>query len=115
NQSPKGRALFFQKNVPLAAGISNVNMTSSWVDPPATTIGTQDGNTPTPANFLTGPTVLDYIRISPTGPLLPLVFTLTTIGPRLSLCVTYRTTAFTDEQARAISREFVTRLEQLCR
>lgn len=120
-QSPRGRALFFQKNIPLIAGISNVNMTSSWVDPPPTTIShtavsatIAAGNPPPPNSFLTGPMVLDYLRISPTGPLLPLVFTLTTIGPRLSLCVTYRTTAFTDEQARALGADFIKRLEQLC-
>jgi hypothetical protein len=57
--------------------------------------------------------VLDYLRISPAGPLSPLVFTLTTIGRRLSLCVTYRTTAFRDDRTREIVDDFVRRLETI--
>ena len=92
------QAQVFQKNVPVTAGISNVNMTKSWVD------------TPDEASRENGPVVLDYLRISPTGPLLPLVFTLTTIRDRLSLCCTYRTTAFTDAQAQDIVRKFIDKL-----
>jgi len=54
--------------------------------------------------------VLDYFRVSPVGPLLPLVFTLTTICHRLSLCVTYRTTAFSQKQAERIATELMERL-----
>jgi hypothetical protein len=90
--SEKNRALMFQKNVPLTAGISNVNLTHSWID------------SPPPGTM---PLVLDYRRISPTGPLIPLVFTLTTIGSRLSLYVTWRRAAFTDEQAQIIIDAFI--------
>ena len=93
----KNKALIFQKNVPQVAGISNVNMTGSWVDqPPATSTSADDI-----------PMIQDYLRISPTGPLLPLVFTLTTIHDRLSLFVTYRTTAFTPQQAEGIVDDFM--------
>lgn len=93
----KDKAGLFQKNVPVAAGISNVNMTKSWVDMPTA-----------PEK---GPQVLDYLRISPTGPLIPIVMTLTTINQRLSLCVTYRTTAFTNGQAQKIIDTFTERLK----
>jgi hypothetical protein len=92
------RAQVFHKNVPVTAGISNVNMSKSWVD------------TPVDASRSDGPVVLDYLRISPAGPLIPLVFTLTTIQRRLSLCCTYRTTAFTAAQAQELVREFIDRL-----
>ncbi len=45
------------------------------------------------------------------GPLIPLVFTLTTIGGRLNLCVTYRTTSFSEKNARMVTRKFVDGLE----
>ena len=99
--SPRNRALLLHKMVPVVAGISNVKMTGSWVDRSAQ-----------PREESGRARVLDYLRISPTGPLIPLVFTLTTIGQRLSLCVTYRTTAFSDEQANGIVADFVQRLEK---
>lgn len=93
----KDKARLFQKNIPVVAGISNVNMSRSWVDMPTL-----------PQR---GPQIVDYLRISPTGPLLPIVLTLTTINQRLSLCVTYRTTAFTDAQAQAVIDTFTERLK----
>ena len=48
--------------MPLAAGISNVNLNRSWA-----------------AAYHPAP-LLDYLRVTPTGPMLPLVFTTTTIG-----------------------------------
>ena len=86
----------FNKQMPLVAGISNVNLTRTWADQERTPAGTA--------------TVLDYFRISPVGPLVPLVFTLTTTRARLSLCVTYRRTAFTRDEAELIADDFVDRL-----
>ena len=97
---PRFKAQFFQKGLPLLAGISNVNLTSSWADQEKMPPGGQA-------------MVLDYFRISPVGPLVPLVFTLTTIRDRLSLCVTYRTTAFSQDQAKRIARELMERLRCL--
>jgi len=57
--------------------------------------------------------VLDYLRISPSGPLSPLVFTLTTIGQRLSLCVTYRTTSFREDQLHQVVEDFIQRLQSV--
>jgi len=99
--SPRNRALLLHKMVPVVAGISNVKMTGTWADR-----ATQQRDDPAQ------PRVLDYLRISPTGPLIPLVFTLTTIGERLSLCITYRTTAFSDDQVQEIVDDFISRLEK---
>jgi hypothetical protein len=96
---PRFRASLLHKTVPMAAGISNVNMSGSWADPEGHADG--DGE----------PRVLDYLRISPAGPLIPLVFTLTTISGRLSLCVTYRTTAFSEEKLLQLVEDFMHRLE----
>jgi hypothetical protein len=94
---PRFKAQLFQKGLPSLAGISNVNLTGSWADQLDMASGGRA-------------TVLDYFRISPVGPLLPLVFTLTTIRDRLSLCVTYRTTAFSREQAEQVTTKLMKRL-----
>jgi NRPS condensation-like uncharacterized protein len=95
-RKPRRKAQLFQKMLPLLAGVSNVNLTGSWVDREDTMAG--------------DPRVIDYVRVSPVGPLLPLVFTLTTIRDRLSLSVTYRTTAFSRIEVEQIARDFVARL-----
>jgi hypothetical protein len=97
---PRFKALLFQKGLPLLAGISNVNLTNSWADQREMTRGGRA-------------MVLDYFRISPVGPLVPLVFTLTTIRDHLSLGVTYRTTAFSQKQAEGIATELIQRLQCL--
>ena len=111
-ESSRFRASLLHKTVPLVAGISNVNMTGSWAD---------SKSDPGPAGEAGmegmggGARVLDYLRISPAGPLIPLVFTLTTIRGRLSLCVTYRTTSFRPEKLHGIVDDFVRRLEEIGR
>jgi NRPS condensation-like uncharacterized protein len=95
-REPRRQAQLFSKMLPLLAGISNVNLTGAWMDEDKV--------------VETGPRVIDYLRVSPVGPLLPFVFTLTTIRGRLSLCVAYRTTAFTRAQAQHIAHDFATLL-----
>jgi NRPS condensation-like uncharacterized protein len=97
---PRFKAQFFQKGLPFLAGISNVNLTGSWAD---------QEKMPATGQAV----VLDYFRVSPVGPLVPLVFTFTTIRDRLSLCVTYRTTAFSQNQAEQIATELTERLQNL--
>lgn len=97
---PRFKAQLFQKALPLLAGISNVNLTGSWADQKEMPPGGRA-------------MVLDYFRISPVGPLVPLVFTLTTIRDCLSLCVTYRTTAFSQNQAERIATELMEQLQRL--
>jgi hypothetical protein len=106
--STRFRATLLHKWAPLVAGISNVNMTGSWADSKA-------GQIPAPVEGARGPRVVDYLRISPAGPLIPLVFTLTTIRGQMSLCVTYRTTSFRAEKLTEIVDDFVRRLEEVGR
>ena len=100
SSQPRFKAQLFPKGLPFLAGISNVNLTGSWADQGTTSSGDEA-------------MVLDYFRISPVGPLVPLVFTFTTIRNRLSLCVTYRTTAFFQSQAEEIASELMERLQRL--
>jgi hypothetical protein len=97
---PRFKAQFFQKGLPFLAGISNVNLTGSWAD---------QEKMPATGQAV----VLDYLRVSPVGPLVPLVITFTTIRDHLSLCVTYRTTAFSQNQAEQIATELTERLQNL--
>lgn len=97
---PRFKAQFFQKALPFLAGISNVNLTGSWAD---------QEKMPATGQAM----VLDYFRVSPVGPLVPLVFTFTTIRHHLSLCVTYRTTAFYQDQAEQIATELAEILRNL--
>lgn len=70
---PKKLMEFYRKRFALAGGISNVNLTQEW-----------------PGEF--HPSVIrSYHRTSPTGPMMPLVLTPTTLGDQLSVCCTYRT------------------------
>jgi hypothetical protein len=93
SRNPARRAQIFHRTMPMLGGISNVNLTDSW-------IGRDSG-------------ILDYIRVSPAGPIVPIVFTLTTIRERLSLCVTHRTAVFPNDQAAAIVTDFVERLTSI--
>jgi hypothetical protein len=63
---------FYRKRLPLGGGISNVNMAGSWVDDHHPEL------------------ILDYVRASPAGPMLPLVITPTTLGNRLHFGMTCR-------------------------
>lgn len=94
---PRHKALFFQKNCPLLAGASNVNLTGAWMEQ-------SDG---------LGEVVQDYVRISPVGPLLPVVFALTTFRSRLNLCLTWRKAALTEAQAKELCTAFITLLGEL--
>ena len=88
-------AIFFSKNLPLLAGISNVNLTDQWM-------------CHTEANTFE---ICNYFRVSPVGPLLPLVWATTTFKNRLTLCLTYRQTALNPRQAEGLIDDFVVMLE----
>jgi hypothetical protein len=80
-------AEFYRKRMPISAGISNVNLA------------------PSPWNRLPG---LDrFVRISPTGPLMPVVLSATTLGDRCTLGLTRRTHAVSDEQADILTRSLL--------
>lgn len=88
-------AEFYRKRCPLVAGISNVNLNRDW-----------------PSRVHPVP-LIRYGRVSPTGPMLPIVFTPTTLGTSLDVGFTYRTGDVEDSVARSILSSFVARLESL--
>jgi NRPS condensation-like uncharacterized protein len=84
----------YLKHYPISAGLSNVRLDASWF------AGATD-------------MVLNYIRIGPTGPMLPIVLTPTTYGNRLNLGVTYRESSFTEAETRKLIDLFFEKLERL--
>jgi hypothetical protein len=86
---------FYRKELPLAGGSSNVDLTRTWA-----------------ADYHPAP-LLDYIRVSPTGPMTPLVVTTTTLGGQFHLGVTHRTGLISSERAAAVATTFLRRLESL--
>lgn len=86
---PRRKMLFFYKHAPLAAGISNVNIDEPW-----------EG-------------ALNYWRVSPTGPLAPLVFSLTTFDNTLTVCLAYRTSAMDEKIAKTLCGQFCEQLQAL--
>ena len=86
---------FYRKHMPLAGGISNVNLNHTW------------------ARKYHPQPLMEYIRVSPTGPMVPLVFTTTTLGEDLAFGLTYRAALFNDDLAGKIAATFQARLAQL--
>jgi hypothetical protein len=86
---------FYRKRLPLAAGISNVNLNRTWV-----------------AEYHPAP-ILDYIRVSPTGPMLPVVFTPCTLGNRMHFGLTHRVSILPDDRAAQCAAEFARRLTSI--
>ncbi len=86
---------FYRKHMPLAGGISNVNLASSW------------------AAMHYPQTVRQYVRVSPTGPMIPVAFTPTTLGDDLHLAMTYRQSLISDQTAHRMADGFLNHLRQL--
>ena len=91
--SPQNWVRFYLKHMPLAAGISNVNLGRTWA-----------------ADYHPG-VILDYLRFSPTGPALPVVFTPSSLGQKSHVAVTYRAGLVGEDGAARMIRSFVRRLE----
>ena len=89
---PAIEALLQTNGLPLAGGVSNVNLNGSWA-----------------SEYHPAP-LLDYVRVSPSGPMMPLVFTPTTLGSRLNFGLTCRTSVVPPERAEEMSRMFIDRL-----
>ena len=83
---------FYRKEMPMAGGLSNVNLNGTWA-----------------ARYHPEP-LRQYIRVSPTGPLVPLVFSATTLGSQLSVSVTCREALLTREAAGQMAEAFLDRL-----
>jgi len=85
---------FFRKHMPLAGGISNVNMNRTWA-----------------GKYHPNP-LLGYVRASPTGPMIPVAFTPTTLGDDLQAAMTYRSALINPETAGRMLEGILTRLCQ---
>lgn len=90
--SPPSLCEFYRKRLPLLAGVSNVDLSRSWVSHhhPAA--------------------IAAFFRISPAGPTLPMVVTPTTLGEQFNVAFTWRKQAFSPEHARAFMDAFTTSL-----
>ncbi len=92
--NPKRIPQFYQKHCPMAGGISNVNMNRSWA-----------------REYHPSP-LLDYIRISPTGPMMPLVFATTTLGENFHFALTYRPSVVSTEHIESLCGDFMRYLNE---
>jgi hypothetical protein len=92
--SPERRRKFYQKNYPLWGGLTNMNLNSLWAK------SNDDG----PA---------DYFRAVSTGPVTPLVFSVTTVGDRANVGVSYRSTVFSATDIESVKNNFMQHLEEL--
>lgn len=92
---PADIASFYRKRVPLSAGISNVNLTQDPI-----------------SRFHPDP-ITHFVRASPTGPLMPLVISATTLGPSFHFGLTRRTSAVPTPMAQAIAQQITTLLQSL--
>lgn len=86
---------FYRHRTPLLGGISNVNLCDSWA-----------------AEHHPG-VVQRYLRISPTGPMLPVVFCATTLNDRLDLSLTWRDAMLDADAADRLGRDFIDKLRSL--
>jgi hypothetical protein len=86
---------FYRKRIPLAGASSNVNLNHCWA-----------------GKYADNP-ILDYIRVAPTGPMTPLVFSTTTLGDTLSISLTYRSAIIPPDQADLLCQKFISQLEKL--
>jgi hypothetical protein len=88
------RRKFYQKNHPLWGGLTNMNLNSLW--------GQAEPDAP-----------LDYFRGVSTGPATPLVFSVTTVGNRANVGLSFRSTVFSPTDIEQVKSEFIRQLEQL--
>jgi hypothetical protein len=92
--STERRRKLYQKNYPLWGGVTNMNLNSLWPE--------SDG-------------AWDYFRAVSTGPVTPLVLSVTTAGDHANVGLSYRSTVFSPadvEQIRGGLRESILELEK---
>jgi hypothetical protein len=92
--STEGLMEYYRKRAATAAGISNVNLNRDW-----------------PGTYHPMP-LQEYIRVSPVGPLVPVVFTPTTLGRQLNFGLTCRESVIAQEHAPALADLFLRQLQQ---
>lgn len=87
---------FYRRRMPLSGGLSNVNLNDTWV-----------------AHHHPSP-ITSFVRISPTGPMLPLVMTPTTLCEKFNIAITFRKTVFAPDAIDALLCMLVDSLESWC-
>jgi hypothetical protein len=92
---PRRLYSFLRKETPLIAGLSNVNLNPTWVASEHPDL------------------IAAYRRVSPTGPLVPVAFSVTSLGSDLQLSLTYREALLTGGQARELAGAFLAELALL--
>ena len=86
--STRGKRSFYQKHCPLWGGITNMNLNTLWEEQ------AQDGP-------------LDYLRAVSTGPVTPLVLSITTSGERVNVGLSYRSTVFSAAEIAQVQRRLL--------
>ena len=71
------------------AGLSNVNLTGSWIEQAE---------------------ISEFRRVVATGPVVPIVLMITTFRGQIFVDVTFRATVFTAEEAKAVIEDIIRRL-----
>jgi hypothetical protein len=92
--SPYRQKMFFQKYYPLWGGITNMNMNLLWKQ--------DESEKP-----------IDYFRAVSTGPVTPLVLSITTAGDRVNVGLTYNTAVFTEQDVAVITADLFQPIPQL--
>lgn len=94
--SPAQRARFYPKHFPLWGGLTNMNLNPLWPDGGALGAG-------------------DYFRAVSTGPVTPLVFSLSSLGEATHVGVSYRTEIFSASDIEVVKNCFSESLRELAR
>ena len=91
--STERRKKLYQKHYPLWGGVTNMNLNSLW---PA-----RDGEQ-----------AIDYLRAVSTGPVTPFVLSVTTVGDRINVGMSYRRTVFSVEDVQRVKAGLFEQLER---
>jgi hypothetical protein len=89
SHSDYSKATIYSRGVPAVAGLSNVNLTGSWIEQAD---------------------IREFRRFAATGPIVPMVLMITTFRGEIFIDVTFRTTVFAPAQARALIDDVIRRL-----
>jgi hypothetical protein len=90
--STNQRRRFYPKNYPLWGGLTNMNLTKLPVNAVAVPSATARPS--------------DYLRAVSTGPVTPLVLSITTFGKGVNLSMSYRTSVYSREEISAVRERF---------
>ena len=92
--STNQRRRFYPKNYPLWGGLTNMNLTRLPVEPAAVQPS-------------------DYLRTVSTGPVTPLVLSVTTFGKGVNIAMSYRTSVFSQPDVAAVCARFTSAVRGL--